>query len=243
MGGIARTPHQRGPSAKDLLRMQWDFPVYKPVEAEKTDATTVRMRQALSREAAITYLAGTDPRPLLVVRECRVCNKTDDALLTPGADNERTILLSRWFHCVKLPVDVLQKDHPFNALFPDKSSEHLFVAQRDGASKVPLESATSRTELWAAMSTILGAAYSKDPVAVAKEIAKSFDRLDVLDKRVVELEQRRDDLMESDSKPDLAKIKKVGEEIDGTKRDIARMLDSIQKQFRIDVKPEAPAAK
>jgi hypothetical protein len=62
------------------------------------------------------------------VRECKVCNKTDDALLRPGAQNERTILLSRWFHCVKVPVDVLQPDHPFNALFPDTKSEHLFVS-------------------------------------------------------------------------------------------------------------------
>lgn len=223
--------------------MQWEYPVYKAVEAEKTDATTVRMRSALPREEAIAYLAGKDPRPLLVVRECSVCNKTDDALLTPGADNERTILLSRWFHCVKLPVDVLQKDHPFNALFPDKNSEHLFVSQRDGSSKVPLESATSRTELWGAMSSALGAAYSKDPVAAAKEIAKSLDRLDVLDTRVVDLEKRRDTLMESESKPDHAKIKKVSDEIDSTKREIQRTLDAIQKQFKIEPKPAVAAAK
>jgi len=222
--------------------MGWDFPVYTPVEPERTDATTVRMRQALSREEALRVIAGNDPRPLLVVRECKVCNKTDDALLTPGADNERTILLARWFHCVKLPVDVLQKDHPFNALFPDKSSEHLFVAQRTGAGKIPLESATSRAELWESMGKVLAEAYSKDPTTALKEIQKSLERLDVLDRRVVDLEQRRDDLMESQAKPDLAKIKKVTDEIAKTHKDLKAALAELEKSAKIDLRPEPLAA-
>lgn len=223
--------------------MQWDYAVHKVVEPEKTDATTVRLRQALSRDEALRAISGNDPRPLLVLRECAMCNKTDDALLTPGTDNEKTILLSRWFHCVKLPVDVLQKDHPFNALFPDKSSEHLFVSRRDGTGKIPLESATSRTELWAAMGNVLAESYAKDPAAATKEIAKALDRLDVLDKRVVELEKRKDDLMETESRPDHAKIKKVDGEIEDTKRELRTVLESIQKLTRIEPRPAVPAAK
>jgi hypothetical protein len=200
------------------------------------------MRQALSRAEALAYIAGDDPRPLLVVRECAVCNKTDDALLTAGADNEKTILMSRWFHCVKLPMDVLQKDHPFNALFPDKSSEHLFVSARDGANKLPLESSTSRTELWAAMGKTLAEAYAKDPAVAQKQIAKTLDQLDVLDRRVVELEKRRDALMESETKPDAAKIKKADDEISRTKKEIQSTLDSIQRLTKVDLKPAAPAA-
>jgi hypothetical protein len=144
---------------------------------------------------------------------------------------------------VKLPVDVLQKDHPFNALFPDKSSEHLFVSFRDGSSKIPLESATSRTELWASMGKILSDSYSKDPTQSAKDVAKALDRLDVLDKRVVELEKRKDDLMESEARPDLGKIKKVDDEIASTRKEIKSALESIEKIAKLDLKPAVPAGK
>ena len=80
-----------------------------PEEPEAKHSTAKKKRKALSREDAFKVIAGNDPRPLLVLRECKVCNGTDDALLKGGIDNERTFLLSRWFHCVKLPVDVLEE--------------------------------------------------------------------------------------------------------------------------------------
>ena len=69
------------------------------------------MRKALEWNAAIEALAGKDERPLLVMRECARCNKTDDALLQPGSDNEKVLFLARWFHCVRLPIDVLSLIH------------------------------------------------------------------------------------------------------------------------------------
>ena len=64
---------------------------------------SVETKRTLPPEEAYAMLAGEDHRPLLVLRECMTCNGTDDALMTRKADNERTMLLSRWFHCVKLP--------------------------------------------------------------------------------------------------------------------------------------------
>jgi hypothetical protein len=172
-------------------------------------------------------IAGTDPRPLLVLRECKTCNGTDDALLSKGADNERTALMSTWFHCVKLPVDVLQPDHPFYEMFGHDDVEHLFVAMPDGSSKVKLQSDTSRTELWAAMGQLLSASYKKDPMPIVKQVRKTFDRLDVLDSRLRELKVKRDDVVESDGlrSPKLdkvdAEIAQITKEIDGLKADIA----------------------
>ena len=75
----------RGPSAQTILTLDWDYAVYE-APTKDADGRTVaqRKKEALSVEAALAYLAGDDPRPLLVLRECKVCNGTDDALLSTG---------------------------------------------------------------------------------------------------------------------------------------------------------------
>jgi len=221
--------------------------VYAEAETQTSDRTDVRpKRQAMSREDAIRFLAGKDPRPLLVLRECAFCNKTDDALLTPGGDNEKTLFLARLFHCVKLPVDVIQPDHPLNALFPDNDAEHLFVSAVDGSGKAPLEADTSRIALWTAMTNVLAAAYTKDPLAVYKELPLLFDKLDVLDQRLIELENKRADVTEG-SNLGSGKLKKLDDEIAHTKREIVARRDEIERSCKIELKAgngptRAPAA-
>jgi hypothetical protein len=224
-----------------LLNIAWEYPTYK-AEAKPTEGSVARqVRRALTQEEAFKVLAGKDMRPLLVLRECKTCNGTDDALLSKGADNERTALMSIWFHCVKLPVDVLQEDHPFYEVFGHDDAEHLFVAMPDGSSKIKLQSDTSRTELWAAMGQLLKASYKKDPVPVVKQIRKNFDRLDVIDTRLRELRIKRDDVIENDglrsSKRDKvdAEIAQAMKEIDAMKADIAAVS-------KIELKnPEGPS--
>ncbi len=232
---------QRAPATRELMKLKWDYPVYTPVDAPRTDETTVKVgRSALSREEALKVIAGNDPRPLLVVRECPVCNKTDDALLTPGADNEKTLIYSRWFHCVKLPVDVVNADHPFHALFPDDESEHLFVSAIDGSGKVPLESDTSRPELWASMSKVLTAAYTTSPTDALKSIQKSIDRIDQLHQKITQLEDKRVGLMEKPHS-DASKVKAVQDEIDRTKASIATEKAAIDEGSRLELRPEGEA--
>lgn len=242
-GGATGLPERaRGPSTKGILRIAWDYPVYSPPEPETGNGTSVaRPREALSREEALRVIAGKDLRPLLVVRECKVCNKTDDALLRPGAQNERTILLSRWFHCVKVPVDVLQPDHPFNALFPDTKSEHLFVSAADGSAKIPLESSTSRVELWASMTRTLASAYAKDPSGAAKDITRFLDKLDMLDERVLGLEKSRNALLETSGKLDARKLKKLEDEIESVRKEIEKSLETIDRLSKYDLKPPSKA--
>ena len=168
------TPRERGSTAKAVLKVEWTYPVYNVEQSQKTGSVAKLARRALSAEEAFRFVAGNDPRPLLVLRECLTCNGTDDALLSKGADNERTFLLSTWFHCVKLPVDVMQKDHPFYEMFGHDNVEHLFVSTRDGSLKVPLESDTSRTQLWDSMSQVLNASYTRDTQPVVKLMQKSL---------------------------------------------------------------------
>jgi len=229
-----------------LLKLEWDFAVYQETEEPKSDATGVRAaRTALPREKALSVIAGSDPRPLLVLRECAKCNKTDDALLTPGYDNEKVLFLARWFHCVKLPIDVVESTQPFHALFPSNDAEHLFVTTLDGSLRVPLESDTSRQELCSALTKVLAQAYKRDPGTLYLDLHRLADQLDILDAQVKSLNDKRSDLMESrgagskggDPKQKLAKL---DAEIEAAKKQIAEKIAGFQKGAKIDLKAAAP---
>lgn len=233
------TTVERAAATREMLKLDWQYPVYASTEAPRTDETAVKAgRSALSLEEAVKYIAGNDPRPLLVLRECTVCNKTDDALLKQGADNEKTLIYTRWFHCVKLPVDVREKDHPFNALFPDDDAEHLFVAAADGSHRLPLESDTSRTELWTTMDRVLSAVYAQSPTEALKSVVRHIDRIDALHLRIVDLEARRSELMEKPN-VDPARVKAVQADIDEAKEEVAKERAAIEELSRLELRTAA----
>jgi hypothetical protein len=239
VGSVAGAVATRSQAVAEILKLNWDYPVHVATEQHEKGTRVKEKRSALARAEALRAIAGNDPRPLLVLRECTVCNKTDDALLKAGADNERTLLLARWFHCVKLPVDVVEPDHPFNALFPTNDAEHLFVALRDGSGKLALESDTSRTKLWDAMTDVLGDAYAKDPTSAAKDVQKKLDKIDLLETRRRTLETRRDELLET-SAADSAKVKKVAAELEGVKQELAAERAAIDATLKIAFKEVKP---
>ncbi len=228
----------RGPSVSEILTIRWEYPTYVIESAPVKSGTTVKeMRSALTREEALAQIAGTDRRPLLVLRECARCNKTDDALLQPGVDNEKVAFLSRWFRCVRLPIDVVQPDHPFHALFPGDDSEHLFVVAFDGANQQALESDTSRTQLCSAMSSVLAASYVKDPTALYKDLHVFGDQLDGLDQEVRELEKKRSAEMESRTL-DKKRLAKIERDLAAVKKKIDAKIADIAKVSEIELKPE-----
>lgn len=202
-----------------------------------------KKRQALSREEAFKVIAGDDPRPLLVLRECKVCNGTDEALLKTGADNEKTFLLSRWFHCVKLPVDVLQDDHPFNAVFTQKDSpEHLFVASIDGSNQDPLESTTSRSELWDSMRDLLAKEYKAKPDRPLKSITKLLDKMDSIDERLRELVTRQDEVLEEEG-PNSKKLPKLAKKIAKAEKERDELNGDVVKAYKIELRRQRDEAK
>jgi hypothetical protein len=178
-----------------------------------------------------------------VLRECKVCNGTDEALLKGGIDNEKTFLLSRWFHCVKLPVDVLEEDHPFHALFMDqKAPEHLFVCSIDGSNHDPLESQTSRTELWDSMRDLLALEYKKKPDAPLKSIAKLLDKMDSVDQRIGELVDRQNEILEEDG-PDSKKLPKIAKKIQAAEKERDELNADAIKAYKIELKRQREDAK
>jgi hypothetical protein len=218
----------RGPSARTVLDLGWQYPVYSEPQAPAAEGRTLALaaRRALPYEQAFAYIAGDDPRPLLVLRECAVCNGTDNALLSRGADNEKTFLFSRWFHCVKLPIDVMEDDHPFRNLFPGGRSEHLFMATRDGSLRIPLEGERSRTELWGSMLEVLSADYRSDPERSVKDIQKVLDRLDSIDMRIAELSTRVDELLETEGLRSY-KLKKTRKKLGEAREDRDELLAEV----------------
>jgi hypothetical protein len=232
----------RGPSAKKYLEIRWTYPVYVPPAEVQTDGTHVRAeRRALTREEAIRYIAGDDPRPLLVLRECKVCNGTDEALLKGGVDNERTFLMSAWFHCVKLPVDVMDDDHPFRNIFLEKEPEHLFVASADGSNHKPLQSQTSRTELWKSMRDLLAFDYTSKPDQPLKKISSLLDKLDVADQRVREFSERRDELLEKEG-PNSKKLPSVARRLAIAQKDLEDLQGEIDRSYALELKRQSDEA-
>jgi hypothetical protein len=228
----------RGPSARDVLQLSWEYPVFsaQQVAAPEGRTSAKTARKALSAEEAFAFIAGDDPRPLLVLRECFVCNGTDDALLSRGqVDNEKTFLFSRWFHCVKLPPDVLEDDHPFRNLFPGGASEHLFMATRSGELRIPLESERSRTELWSSMVQILSADYRSDPQRSVKDIQGLLDDLDAVDLEIADLQTRMDELLETDG-PGSRKLDRVRTKLGKAREERDALLGEVTKASKLEMK-------
>ena len=168
--------------------MDWDFPVIKSVEVGEPDAdgnrtVAKKVLRALPRAEAYRYVARDDRRPLLIMRECLTCSGTDDALLNRSESNEKTFIMSKWFHCIKLPTTVLEGDHPFHAFFEGDHPPHLFVAMRDGSHGVALEGDQALGELWEAMTSVLEHVYVKDAEKAVREIQKLHIELDKVDQR------------------------------------------------------------
>jgi hypothetical protein len=191
------TPTPRGPTSRVELKLSWEFPTYEEkVTAPDGQTVAKRARHALTAAEAFAYLAGEDHRPMLVLRECLKCNGTDDALMTRKADNERTLLMSRWFHCIKLPPDVLAEDHPFHVLFAGEKPGHLFFARWDGSMRKDLTGQQSRSELWDLMESYLTTDYEKRIDSSLRELVSLLDRFDRIDAELASVKDQMDDLIE-----------------------------------------------
>ncbi len=232
----------RGPSTRGLLSLSWSYPVYAHEELSTGPTVAKARARALAYDEAFDFIAGDDPRPLLVLRECKVCNGTDDALLSRGADNEKTFLLSRWFHCVKLPPDVLDEDHALRKLFAASDPEHFFLSSRDGSLRVPLESQRSRTELWSSMLAVLAAEYVEDPSASVRQLQGLLDKLDRVDERILQLEDRVEVLLET-AGPGANKLARARADLERARREREELLERVSRASELRLKrPDAPPA-
>ncbi len=202
-------------TSKMRLKMVWDYPVWKPEEVEGQAGGTGSsvVLRALPRADAFAYIAKEDLRPILALRECDSCTGTDDALLSRTDDNEKTFLMARWFHCVKLPTHVLEENHPFRSTFAEDHPPHLFLASSDGNLLTPLTGEQSRTELWDGMFALLEEEYLKDAKKSLRDIQRLLDEYDTLDAREDRLLEQFEAEIEKRG-PKSHKLAKIRKDID-----------------------------
>lgn len=179
-----RTPMvlTHGPTGDRMLRIDWDHPVHVPPAPTTGTHTQVPEPTTLSAAELLRRIAGDDTRPMLVLRECPNCKGSDLALLRSDAPNERTLLLTSFFHCVRLPAEAGEPDHPFAPLFPDHG--HLFLCQADGSGRVEFDGQQTQSALWQAMRGVLAesrAGQRFDAKAAADELLQLLAQVDRLD--------------------------------------------------------------
>lgn len=201
---------KHGKTVKKTLKLDWDYPLYgsKKIISRKNNQTIAQaVKRALPREEAFINIAKDDKRPLLVLRECKQCNGTDNALLSSSDNNEDILVMVKWFHCVKLPQTILDESHAFHNLFNEKHPPHLFVSKWDGSEHIPLRGDLSRTELIDNLHTMLGLTYSKGTKPRVKELKNLLYKYDMLDEKIQRLEITIDNELENKG-PRSKKLKK-----------------------------------
>jgi hypothetical protein len=212
--------HRR--SALDELRIEWDYPVLVGDSGGVTVAPKARV--ALPYDEAMRRVAGDDPRPLLLLRECWLCQGTESALLEVEETPEKTLLFARWFHCVRFDDSVRHESHPFHALFKDNAMPHLILCERDGGTLTRLDGKRPQSVLWRSMRTVLRRAYVKDPDVAVREVFKVLAQFDHLDSMEAEVSAQLQVALERESK-DAARPR----ELEAERAKIARQREELKK--------------
>ncbi len=201
-----------------MLAFDWDLPVVNlDREAPRKGAETVAKiaRRAIPKSDVFASIAKGDRRPLLVMRECTMCRGSDAPLMRRGVGDERTQILAKWFHCVKLSPDVVKADHPYHHLFDEKAPPHIFVSKFDGSERIALQGDDDQSVLWAAMNRTLEANYKSSPNKAVKrlqQLLSEFDNLDqmeALHREQIEKEVVKNGVKSSRVKKLQGKLKKL----------------------------------
>ena len=161
---------------------------------------------------AFSKISDTNRKPLLVLRECNRCKGTEHALFSRTLNNERTMLLAKWFYCVKLPPNVLKKKHPFNKVFEGENPPHVFISLYDGSGVVPFDGSQTQAALWKGMTKLINIAYEKKPKPAIKAMLAYLSRFDMLDAREKEIGDRVERAREK-SGPNSRKVKKLRKQL------------------------------
>lgn len=218
---------ERGKTSKDRLRLDWEHPV-PPAHTSGTAAAG-----AMPLDEALAVLWGEDDeRPLLILRECRLCQGTDTPLLRRSMNNDRTKLLTSWFRIVKLPPHVMMPTHPFYNVFAGQKFKgampHFYLLSKPGAEPVAFSGTQSQEALKQGMMDVIEERYQFAPERAIKKWLKlldQFDNIDATKKRV--REQLR--AARADSGPKSARSKRLQKQLDDLEKDHERLVSKEKK--------------
>lgn len=178
---------ERSATSKDRLRFDWAHPVVKERESGTAAAGPLPLEEALK------VLWENDQRPLLVLRECDACQGTDLPLLDVARNNDRTMLLSKWFRVVRLPTHVAEPSHPLHNVFEaytwDGPVPHFFLLSHPTAKPVAFTGGPTQQTLWKGMLSVLRERYMSDPAKAAKQYLALLDQFDIVDAKLLRLNE------------------------------------------------------
>ncbi len=140
-------------------------------------------------QAALKELRGDDPRPLLILRDCEGCKNKEGDLLKRTLVEERTLLASGWFHCVRFSHEVMNPEHPYHVIFEHERHPHIAMSSWDMKTFVQVHRASPK-ELWKSMKRVLGKDYKKSPESATKNLAKLLGEYDAIDDREAALQEQ-----------------------------------------------------
>jgi hypothetical protein len=212
---------ERGATSKDRLKIDWRHPV--PPAPEGTGTAVV---SALPLEQALQVLWEGDERPLLVLRECSFCTGTDQALLSHSLNNDRTLLMTKWFRVVRLPPHVTEPRHPFHnviAGYSFKGSPHLYLLAHPWAEPVEFTGQQTQSSLWQGMTTVIAERYSKDPAKAVREWLSLLQQFDKLDSMSLAMQKDLDEVRAKDG-PDSARAKSLEKHLADARKEHAEAL-------------------
>jgi hypothetical protein len=223
-GGIALNVTRQSTS-REVLSIDWDYPTREADKTEEVKGRTAaaKVLRALPKPAAFVKISGDDKRPLLVLRECPYCKGTDFAFLNRKLKNEKTMLLARWFHCIKLPPSVVHPTHHFRNLFAGKEPPHLFIAKSDGSDLQPFDGKQTQSKMQAAMTKMIKDCYQKDPKPALRSMLRflsDFDHCDTMEETI--LKRIKKELYAKG--PKSSKLKKLRGELDAMKAKKAKAM-------------------
>lgn len=217
---------ERSDESKKRLKVRWTYPV--PVSEE-----------ALDFETAIAEIRGSDPRPLLILRDCDHCKGKDHALLSRTLDNEKTLLFTQWFHCVKLDRRIVEKSHPWHAVFEGEHPPHMLCMAWDGTKRYELDGKQKQSKLWKVLTAIIKVEFKKDPRGAIKSWLRHLDRFDSIMSRQKELKRQLD---EHAVRGKNKRIKKVEGQLAKLEKQYKAALKAEEKTLNLVLK-RAPKAK
>lgn len=201
-------------TSRARLSWDWDYAKVVQVVAESDDTVAAPQSRALPFDEAIGRVAGDDQRPLLVLRECFLCGSDEESDIGRKLLNEKTVMLARWFHCVRVSDAVRAQNHPLHALFSGERSPHLVLCASDGSRFTPVFGEEPLSAVWQKMRGLLQDAYEGDVHEATSALLQTLSRFDHVDSMEAELASRLD-AAERTAAPDAAKIGKLRDQLAG----------------------------
>lgn len=225
---------ERGRTSKDRLKLDWEHPV-PPERGEGTTAAG-----ALPLADALAAVWGDDHRPLLVLRECTMCAGTDLPLLNNSKNNDRTMLMAKWFKIVRLPPHVTKTTHAFHNLFAGYEfigpAPHFYLLSHPGAQPISFTGAPTQTNLWMGLSKVVKERYQLDAGVALKGWLVLLDKFDNVDaQRFLAKEQLRK--TRADQGPRSTRAKKLQARIDDLDMERAKLIAKEKKITDLVLKP------